>query len=1501
MVTGYNERLRLRATSESNQTNCPLKLTIAKGSGDNTASTIYLNDKALNWPNDIRFTNEAGTELSFWREESDATDGTWHIKIDSLTANETAYIYLWYGNAAAADASSAANTFAFYDDFDTGNLSKWTTAQAAWSAQGTVKEEGSYAAKATGQATNTLLSKTIALSSSIKIHAHVRFSDNVYGHYFYPVRVSTASGKDLYALYMGGGKFFSRSAMLPTSASYTVDTWYDVDVVIDNENQLFRWWINGISQGTASLKDQFNNFVDTTDYATSVSAHACTTTGSDGYIDQYYVCSWESTAKWLHPTENPALDDGLYVVERRIDYSFKPEETLRASAYNDYALEFIMSKAMKVDPGAYSYWHGEWLLQDDVKHGIAAHYTSGELKCGFNHSETDTGKTIVDVTVAAFVSGRARTIFTYDGVDYYGTLSTKKHVAAWLETEYTTIPGTSDPWTFSDLGATPTAGVDIRKTSATVFPIIYNTEGTPLDPPESLGEWETDPSMYFLDTTCYCVKILVHYCLNSAPTEILTLELLPRSMSSYEPRLSVVHQNVINNGDEFGSPIFMYVGEVTSFFGDVFKKFYPEDLGYVDGGSVEFDVVVSDWVVVGGGSYLWQWRPYIKINGTKYYKSYTTGPGSASWATNPATSAAWADGDLIDGDGCGVEAINIYSGENWIYPRINDPTLTIIASDTTEYESTYGDLECTPTIWYVSSQVVSNHYEYYINDMQKCNLIGDMYRYDAGWGNMLADELSKRFESDLSEIPPSHSQINGFSVTASVFAWSYDTANTYWRIFINVDGTRYYSSEYTTVGHPNLAKTETCAWDTNPATSAAWAYDEIQGVKYGIEVTRSDEYDQVIFRPYALYVDIDFQAIVGPKNVVYHQIPIIDSSVSLTKNSNTPKFKADELRCVLPVGFYLPERTEIVLAEDGSHVFHGFVWQADERPNKETKILGKSQSHVLACRYIPNFFYHARNSRWMTVYSLDEVFSDAVPIYPNEFGWMAYSSHDDEYGRWINIEGYWDNPVLSYPVKPLIYQLVGTYSNIGIFFLLNSMIPYGYAGDTDRYGDVAGLSYNRAKFLMSHNPSNIPKVENLGYCLLDSDRRYWGWNGCDPTVEYTVSDTDPTYMSDQVGGVKRFRQGDPDTLFYDEYAYSDQDMLVSHCPGAFMVLFDHALDTFIRPGRFELDDKFLAVPYLFDGSYSDAFSDFFFRLGQEVRFRNSSNGYVYMDVASELGNAASLKFIDGSNATVTKSVRDPRPAAVLGNDFQPGLSTDWMPARTWLTQIEPTQRSGEDLQEWLDLRRDEDKSTWTVKTKDKFWHVQPGDHVFAQAHGQGLEEVRVRKAVISNAGTTLTCGKRISDLSDEWGQWRSVKGSTDADTDMPVQVQEIDLGDCDGSQTFVIKAEEYEIGSWKCKLTVDWSLDVDEGYTADIASAPLGMFLVVQVNSKVVPPGRILSKGNSGSVEIDITEFCTCSTSADQTNTVALKLWRGVTSTHYRHKISGNITQYRRLEAVDNA
>jgi len=76
---------------------------------------------------------------------------------------------------------------------------------------------------------------------------------------------------------------------LPTSTVYANDTWYTVDVAIDNSNQLFRWWVNGVSKGSATLKDQSGNTIATDDFLSKSRACGDSSSGGVGYLDQYWV------------------------------------------------------------------------------------------------------------------------------------------------------------------------------------------------------------------------------------------------------------------------------------------------------------------------------------------------------------------------------------------------------------------------------------------------------------------------------------------------------------------------------------------------------------------------------------------------------------------------------------------------------------------------------------------------------------------------------------------------------------------------------------------------------------------------------------------------------------------------------------------------------------------------------------------------------------------------------------------------------------------------------------------------------------------------------------------------------------------------------------------------------------------------------------------------------------------------------------------------------------
>jgi len=131
-LDGYNHRVKIpiTCTTAGAQTNYPMLLQIVKGVGTNEAGIIYLQNHALSWPNDIRFTKADGeTLLDNWREEYDSTDGTWWIEIDSIAASGDTEVYIYYGKDSDSDASNADNTFLFFDDFPNAALdgNKWVS------------------------------------------------------------------------------------------------------------------------------------------------------------------------------------------------------------------------------------------------------------------------------------------------------------------------------------------------------------------------------------------------------------------------------------------------------------------------------------------------------------------------------------------------------------------------------------------------------------------------------------------------------------------------------------------------------------------------------------------------------------------------------------------------------------------------------------------------------------------------------------------------------------------------------------------------------------------------------------------------------------------------------------------------------------------------------------------------------------------------------------------------------------------------------------------------------------------------------------------------------------------------------------------------------------------------------------------------------------------------------------------------------------------------------
>ena len=100
----YRKAITVNHTDDGAQTNYQMELSVIKGAGVDSTGVVYLGNHALNWPTDIQITASDGTTaVDFWREESDATDGTWWIECPTIAAGGTWTGYIYYGKVDAAE------------------------------------------------------------------------------------------------------------------------------------------------------------------------------------------------------------------------------------------------------------------------------------------------------------------------------------------------------------------------------------------------------------------------------------------------------------------------------------------------------------------------------------------------------------------------------------------------------------------------------------------------------------------------------------------------------------------------------------------------------------------------------------------------------------------------------------------------------------------------------------------------------------------------------------------------------------------------------------------------------------------------------------------------------------------------------------------------------------------------------------------------------------------------------------------------------------------------------------------------------------------------------------------------------------------------------------------------------------------------------------------------------------------------------------------------------
>lgn len=230
--------------------------------------------------------------------------------------------------------------------------------------------------------------------------------------------------------------------------------------------------------------------------------------------------------------------------------------------------------------------------------------------------------------------------------------------------------------------------------------------------------------------------------------------------------------------------------------------------------------------------------------------------------------------------------------------------------------------------------------------------------------------------SELSEVPPRFSVIGGITVSFS-FRASTAVSGSYARPFLEVAGTKYYGTSRSIVGSTSTLHEYTQTWATNPATGAAWQYDDYVGLRFGLHYHAGGNATATALYLFELYQDTTYQE--RAEIASLHSISgcTLDSLTMYSQNPITP----DDLifYCTYP----LPERLEVAYYKAGVPRFQGFVWTITEMPDGTYLTKAKSSQVGLQYRAIPRYYHRPRNETLDSAFTIDELFSDDAPTHPS--------------------------------------------------------------------------------------------------------------------------------------------------------------------------------------------------------------------------------------------------------------------------------------------------------------------------------------------------------------------------------------------------------------------------------------------------------------------------------------------------------------------------------------
>jgi hypothetical protein len=225
---------------------------------------VVYNSHMQNDFDDIRFVNSAGNSLSYWRESYTAsTSAVFWVKVPSIPTGSST-IYMYYGNESASSTSNGTATFVFFDDFESGNLDKWTlVTDTFWTIATDQKHSGTYSLKAgsTSSSNKYIAAKGVneanlvwdswwyATATSPDISSCFRASDTYpYNDYEINWEGHWTIAEHVNGLVNGSGwiSHGSVSGTLPTN------TWFKTTIIIKGSPGQMKFLLNDVQINPAS-------------------------------------------------------------------------------------------------------------------------------------------------------------------------------------------------------------------------------------------------------------------------------------------------------------------------------------------------------------------------------------------------------------------------------------------------------------------------------------------------------------------------------------------------------------------------------------------------------------------------------------------------------------------------------------------------------------------------------------------------------------------------------------------------------------------------------------------------------------------------------------------------------------------------------------------------------------------------------------------------------------------------------------------------------------------------------------------------------------------------------------------------------------------------------------------------------------------------------------------------------------------------------------------------